>query len=226
MKQMILASLVGGLIASTAHAADVVYDPVPPAPPVATVYDWSGIYVGLQGGWGGGDSNVDDNGLTALDTSFDVDGGFLGGVVGAQWQYGSVVLGLEGEMNWSDIDGDTDVGGNNIIGTEINWFGSANLKLGYAWDRILLYGTGGVAYANIDTSQDFLGIDFSESEDHIGYTLGAGIDYAVTDAVIVGAQYRYYDFGDSDYIPRNVIFTPRDQDVDLHTISAHVSYKF
>ena len=100
------------------------------------------------------------------------------------------------------------------------------VTLGYASARLLIYGTD-VAYAIIEPSRDTGSSgSFSETEDHVGYTLGAGVDYAVTEAVIVGAQYRYYDFGSSDYIPRNVSFTPRDQDVDLHTISAHVSYKF
>ena len=122
MRRMLFATIIGCSAASAANAADVVsYEPAPPVAPVASVYDWSGLYIGAQGGWGWGDSNVDDNGLSSLDTTFDIDGGFLGGVVGAQWQYGSVVLGVEGEMNWSDISGTDEVQPGNVIGTDINW---------------------------------------------------------------------------------------------------------
>ncbi len=227
MTRIALALAATTLLTAGASAADIAMEPAP-VPMMAAApnaFDWSGVYLGVQGGYGFGDSRIDDNGLSTLDHGVDTDGWFAGGVVGGLWQWNALVVGLEAEMNWSGIDGDNQIQPGNFIGTEINWFGSANAKLGYAWDRILFYGTGGVAFANIDTSQRFGALSFSNDENYVGWTVGAGIDYAATDNIIVGVQYRYYDFGSADF-NAPAPFTPRDQDLDMHTVSAHVTYKF
>ncbi|MAY61725.1 MAG: porin [Rhizobiales bacterium] len=219
MKRILMTIILCTSSISALHAADMTME-------TTGMYDWSGIFVGVQGGGGWGNSHVDDNGLTSLDEELDIDGGFLGGVVGAQWQNGSFVYGVEAEINWSNISGNEEIQLGNFIGTEIDWFGSVNGRLGYAWDRVLLYGTAGVAFAGIETNQQLAPDSFAETESHVGWTIGAGVDYALTENLFLGAQYRYYDFGSEDYTPSDPIFTVREQDVDMHTVSLHLGYKF
>ena len=229
----LLASTTAFALLSTAaaYAADLPLpdEPMPEAV-VTSTYNWTGFYIGPQGGWGWGESDIDDNGLTALDDTVDIDGFFVGGLAGAQWQWNWAVLGVEAEGNWSDIDGEEDLGGivgGNFINSEIEWFGSVSGKLGVAWNRVLLYGTGGVSFAEIETGQRVpgLGLAFNDSETYVGWTAGGGVDFAATNHLILGVQYRFYDFGEEDFTPP-APFTPRDQETDLHTISGHVTWKF
>lgn len=227
LRTLLLSMTASALLAGTAHAADVMSESpyVPEAVPYDGVYDWSGVYLGVQGGYGFGSATIDDNGQTGLDADVDADGWFAGGIVGYQHQWNSVVFGIEGEFNWSDLNDSSEIQPGNFVGTDVDWFASINGKLGYAMDRILIYGTAGVAFADIGTNQDLAPFAFSQSENYTGWTVGAGIDYAATENIIVGLQYRYYDFGSADFTPP-APFTARDQDLDVHTISAHLTYKF
>jgi outer membrane immunogenic protein len=232
MKHLVLSLAATTLLSGAALAADLpAYEPPPVAVASPVVYDWTGFYVGAQGGWGWGDSEITDAfGIDPGDVDFDIDGGFLGGLAGAQWQWNWLVIGAEGEINWSEIDGEfdiADVPGGNFFNTDINWFGSVNAKLGLAFDRFMVYGTGGVSFANIETGQRVPGfaIAFEQDENYVGWTLGGGGDFALTQNIILGAQFRYYDFGDEDYSP-GAPFTDRNQDVTLSTVSGHVTVKF
>ena len=93
-----------------------------------------------------------------------------------------VVTGIEADIEWVDIDGDDDGDDDDDpdlgdLGFEVNWQGSIRGRVGYAFDRVLLYGTGGFALADIDT--DGSGGD-DDGGTEWGWTLGAGVDYAVT----------------------------------------------
>jgi outer membrane immunogenic protein len=207
---IVLAAMLGG----PAYAADLAVSPAS--------YDWSGYYIGVQGGGGWGESEIyapfDD-----VTIDVDIEGGFAGGHTGALWQFDTFVVGAEAEANASWIDGETEFAPLNLFNSEIEWFGSLSGKLGFALDRFLIYGTGGLAFGEIQTGQTAAS-SFTESQTYFGWTAGAGIDYAVTDQIILGLQYRYYDFGEEDFTPAG--FDDRDQDVDLHTVSAKASYKF
>lgn len=222
--KLLLSTLVSFLaFAAAAKAADVMTEDVA-APPR---YDWSGFYVGLQGGGAWGAATVNDS---VDEVEVDLEGGFLGVHGGALWQMNQFVVGLEGEVNYSWADGELDAGGppgGNFIGSEVAWFGSLNAKAGAALDRVLIYGTGGVAVGGVETSQrvPFLGVAFSERATSVGWTIGAGVDWAMTDKLIVGGQYRYYDFGSENFAPGGA-FLARSQDVTLHTVGLRASYKF
>jgi outer membrane immunogenic protein len=83
-----------------------------------------------------------------------------------------------------------------------------------------------LAVGDVETGQDFGGGSFSQSETSVGWTAGGGVDYALTDQFVVGAQYRYYDFGSETFDNLPGGFADRDQDVDLHTLSLKAGYKF
>jgi outer membrane immunogenic protein len=222
MYRLVVAS--AGLLAALSVPA-LAADPTVALPMTAPGFDWTGYYAGLQAGYGWGRSNISGNDGGPFSAAPDIKGGFVGGHVAGLWQFDQAVIGGEADLNYSSIDGTAELGGPaNMLGTDIKWFGSVNAKAGYAMDRFLVYGIGGVAFAGIETSQA-AGASFSSSRTDVGWSVGAGVDYALTDKFVVGAQYRYYDFGSEHYDGSNG-FTDRDQDVKLNTVGVNLSYKF
>ncbi|TGQ31848.1 outer membrane protein [Mesorhizobium sp. M00.F.Ca.ET.216.01.1.1] len=221
MHRLTLASA-GFLIALAvpAFAADSITD----VPMTAPGFDWTGYYAGLQGGYGWGQSDITATEGAPFAVSPDLDGGVIGGHVAGLWQFDQAVIGAQAELNYSTIDGTDQLGLGNSFGTDIKWFGSLDAKAGFAMDRVLVYGVGGVAFAGIETSQN-APTTFAKTRTNVGWTVGAGIDYAMTNNIVVGAQYRYYDFGSEHYDAPDA-FPDRDQKLDLNTFSVRFSYKF
>ncbi|MCA0031646.1 outer membrane protein [Mesorhizobium sp. B263B2A] len=221
MHRLIVAS--AGLLAALSVPA-LAADPTVDVPMTEPGFDWTGYYAGMQAGYGLGQSDISGTGGGPFSVSPDIDGGFVGGHVAGLWQFDQAVIGAEADLNYSSVDGTADLGAGNTFGTDVKWFGSVNAKAGYAMDRVLVYGIGGVAFAGIETSQA-AGAAFSETRTNVGWTVGAGVDYALTDKFVVGAQYRYYDFG-SEHFDGSNGFTDRDQDTKLNTVGVNLSYKF
>ncbi|MBS9720611.1 porin family protein [Tianweitania sp. BSSL-BM11] len=200
------------LFASSAFAADIITDYQPTVPvAVETAYDWSGVYLGVQGGyvW----TSVD---LPGGFGSEDFDGAALGGLFGWNFQQGNVVFGVEGDVSYTWNENDYGVGiGSVEIGTD--WQGSVRGRLGYAFDRTLVYATGGLAITNAYI--DGLGID--ESETLTGWTVGGGVEHAFTNNWTARVEYRYSDYGSEDFG-----LGLGDFDIDEHTVRAGLSYKF
>jgi len=199
-------------------------DPTTDLPMTAPGFDWTGYYAGLQAGYGWGQSDITVTEGAPFSITPDIDGGFVGGHVAGLWQFNQAVIGGEAELNYSSIGGTALSGLGSTFGTEVKWFGSVNAKAGFAMDRLLVYGIGGVAFAGIETSQ-VAGASFAGTRTNVGWTLGAGVDYALTDKFIVGAQYRYYDFGSEHYDVAEP-FNDRNQNVKLNTVGVNLSYKF
>jgi len=140
-----LLALAGG----SAVAADLApyYQPGPAYNPI---YTWTGFYVGINGGGGWGSSQWD------AVNSFDVSGGLIGGTVGYNWQFGQVVVGAEGDIDWSGIKGTTTVLCPGGCETRNKWLATARGRLGYAFDRFLPYFTGGLAFGDINATLPLL----------------------------------------------------------------------
>ncbi len=102
----------------------------------------------------GASSDISGTEGEPFSASPDLDGGFIGGHVAGLWQFDQAVIGAVAELNYASIDGTTELGPGNTFGTDIKWLGSVNAKAGYAMDRFLLYGVGGIAFAGIETSQN------------------------------------------------------------------------
>ncbi|RVC76219.1 porin family protein [Mesorhizobium sp. M4A.F.Ca.ET.022.05.2.1] len=215
MRRLTLASAgLLALLSGSAQAADLGAD----LPMTAPGFDWTGYYAGLQGGYGWGNSDMSSTGGAPFSASPDLNGGFIGGHVAGLWQFDQAVLGAQADLNYSSVDGAADLGLGDSAGAEIKWFGSVDAKAGYAMDRVLVYGIGGIAFAGIEASRNGV----ADTRTDVGWTLGAGVDFALTDKFVVGAQYRYYDFRSEHFdIPDD-----RDQDVKLHTLGVNLSYKF
>lgn len=169
---------------------------------------WSGFYAGVQAGYGWGTANIDFDyaGLgTVFDTSNDP-AGFLGGAfVGYRHQAANgLVFGLEADAN---ISGQTESGSVYFTGgmpyspitgyAEIDWTASMRARVGYAADRFLPYITGGLAVAGANFGYEFVPPPGSNGGNTtmVGWTLGAGSEYAFTEQVAVRLEYRYSDYG-------------------------------
>lgn len=211
------------LLSSTgAFAADaIVYNE--PAPVVADTFSWTGGYIGLNAGYAGGKNKLStDVGVSAKDNS----SGFIGGVqAGYNWQFDRTIVGIETDFQGSGVKSDAEVNfSGNTVGAEakINWFGTTRARLGYTpVDRFMVYATGGVAYGKVKAS---LG-DYSQSDTKVGYTVGAGAEYAVTNNVTLKTEYLYTDLGklkldNVDGVRFGEVKAP------FHTVRVGVNYKF
>ena len=153
MKKILLvtASLIALGAAAPAVAADLAARPYTKAPAmIASVYDWSGFYIGANGGWGS--SNSDWNSVAPFavgsEGSHDADGGTVGGQVGYRWQAGTFVFGLEAQGNWADFKGSNAsrlFGAGFVNNSKVEAFGLFTGQVGYAFNNALLYVKGGAA---------------------------------------------------------------------------------
>jgi outer membrane immunogenic protein len=193
----VLSSSVGFLLgawAASAAAADLPRRAEMPtrAPAyMATVYNWTGLYLGLNGGGAWGNSRWDSpSGLSTGD--FKVSGGLIGGTLGYNWQSGPAVFGLETDVAWSNIDGNTAANCLPNCKTSNNWLGTTRGRLGYGADRWMPFVTAGVAYGDVEAG--FQGFN-KESETKVGWTAGAGLEFALASNWTAKAEYLFVDLG-------------------------------
>jgi outer membrane immunogenic protein len=212
MKRVLFAGvgLVALALAGTAGAADLPRRVAQPAAapvymPVA--YNWTGFYAGIAGGWGFGKSSWKDSlGGTG---DFDVSGGLVGGTLGYNWQNGPAVFGIETDLSWADINGTTNATCPLGCKTQNGWLGTTRGRLGYAVDRWMPFVSGGVAYGDIKASTPgFPG----NSDTRVGWTVGAGAEFALPGNWTAKGEYLYVDLGD-------VNFTS-------HIVRAGLNYRF
>jgi outer membrane immunogenic protein len=180
-----------GLMTQAALAADMAR-PAPRAAyptkvPEARLFDWTGFYAGLNGGYGWGDSKFTGAG----DANTSPEGAILGGTIGYNYQWGQTVFGIESDIAWNDAKGSTACALGNCE-TKNNWLGTTRLRLGYAFDRLMPYVTGGAAYGDVKANVPGLG---SASDTQFGWTVGGGVEYAFTPNWTVKAEYLYVDLG-------------------------------
>ena len=180
MKKLITAIAAAALlgVVGQASAADMGARPMYTKAPVLQTYNWTGAYVGINGGWGTGNG---------IDTS----GGFVGGTLGYNWQAGQTVFGLETDIAWSGIDGTGTIGGFPVTsGTD--WFGTVRGRLGVAVDRSLWFVSGGLAYGDVHASA--AGVSISDT--NAGWTLGGGVEFALQGPWTAKVEYLHINLGD------------------------------
>jgi outer membrane immunogenic protein len=204
-------------------------------PPVAayspvSAFSWTGFYVGVNGGYSWASLGSVGN------ATFDRPSGFtLGGTAGYNQQFGSFVLGVEGDFNWSNIDSSRrqtiNIGApatpNAVVyASDVNWAGTLRVRAGYAVDRVLLYATGGyagalldLAYTNVTTPSGA-----SQSKWAHGYVLGVGLEYAFTRNLSGKAEYLYTALADTGAFSGGV-YAAR-ADYSASTVRMGVNYRF
>ena len=207
--QKILASTISAaalLIAvGQASAADMGARPMYTKAPAMAVYNWTGGYVGINGGGGLGSTG-----------SVDTSGGVFGGTLGYNWQQGQAVFGLETDIQWSGIDGTTVVGVVPVTAGS-DWFGTVRGRLGFAADRALFYVTGGLAYGNVNLSAPTFA---SVSTTNTGWTLGGGVEFALQGPWTAKVEYLHVNLGSVSSA------TIASTDVDVDVVRAGLNYRF
>ena len=200
MKRILIASALALATAAPALAADLPAPAGPPprAPvayiPAAPAFSWTGVYVGLNGGWGFGQTTWTPPVGTI--GSFSTNGGMFGGTLGSNYQIGQFVVGGEGDIDWQNLRGATASGlcAPAIVGgcaTSSNWIATLRARAGFAADRALFYVTGGGAFTDIKPSTGALTFG---SGTEPGWTAGGGVEYAMTDNWTAKIEYLYASF--------------------------------
>lgn len=210
------------------HAADVVYQtPEAPAYDEATI--WGGAYIGGQIGYNWASSKLSTGFLT--DDLKASPSGFIGGVyAGYNWEFSNAYLfGIEGDVNYADLSKTTNtiISAVNVEYTpRVELEGAVRARFGVNYDRWLPYIAGGVSFARV---KDFVGVTnassrntIEQSDTRVGFTIGAGLDYALTNNLLLRAEYRYADYGKKSF------GTGNDDEVKLTTnnVRLGLAYKF
>jgi outer membrane immunogenic protein len=207
--KMTFRSLVGGVVfaaatavcVGAAAAADLpLAKAPPPVAPVAyapaAIYSWTGFYIGGQVGGGFGRSSWSDP-FTGANNAFNSGSSFLGGgQIGGNYQLNMLVLGVEGDFSWTGLRGSGIDSIGNTIATNTNWTSTVTGRVGAAFDRLLIYGKGGVAFARDQSSfTDLAGNSASNAFTRTGWTAGVGLEYGITQNWSAKIEYDYLSFG-------------------------------
>ena len=220
MKKILLTTT--GLIAlgmAPAVAADLAARPYTKAPAAAiAINNWSGFYLGAMGGY----AQENSSGIGTLS------GGFAGGTAGYNWQMGNVVLGLEADGAWADVGANVGLfGGLASVDYTIRSMGTVRGRVGYAFDSVLVYGTGGWAWSNNRFTASALGVSVSDDRFHSGWTLGAGVEVMFAPKWSVKAEYLYRSFqGETYSFPGIVAGGVATGTLNLNSVQVGVNYHF
>ncbi len=249
LKTFLAAAIGTALIATSAKAADI-GPHYTKAPVAAPLWSWTGFYVGGHVGGGFSEANV-----SAFAPAWPSDPGNFstngngvvgGGQIGFNWQFGpNWVIGIEGDISGTGIRNNATVPvtvlGNPVpqvnheADRNIDWMASVRGRLGWTWDRLMIYGTGGAAWADVYYRTNFGGpalpINASVSKNATlsGWVAGGGVEYAVSNNWTVRGEYLYYDFGSETVLNPTIIpgFTyTTNFDNKIHVVRGGVNYKF
>lgn len=164
---------------------------------VAPLYaNWTGFYVGLNGGYGWGKADVSN--VFGDFTTDSTNGWLIGATLGYNYQTGMWVWGLEGDLDWSLIKGNSSnvlACGGGTCEVKDTWFGTLRGRVGYAMNNILFYGTGGLAYGDLKGELNSL----TETKTEFGWTLGAGMEVGLAPNWSAKVEYLYMDLGSRSF---------------------------
>jgi outer membrane immunogenic protein len=232
------------------------------APSLAQDHRWSGLYMGVHAGYGWADHGLSVAHPCNCDTlawgpvgnetftgSADAaTKGYMGGLqFGAQRQFGTWVVGLEVDVSKTSMDGahtfrmdyDTDWAAQ----TRMDWFGTGRIRVGHAFGSLLLYGTGGLAWARTETDMQTISItgpvtmsELTSKSFHVGWAVGGGAEWALTPNLSLKAEYLYVDLGSANYDPKGLAYAGTlgefkhhelmSGDLSLHIARMGLNYKF
>jgi len=209
----------------SAQAADIPRPIYKGVRSVVAYYNWTGFYAGINGGYGWGTSDWTQGPLGIVATK--PSGWLAGATVGYNHQIGSFVWGIEGDWDWSNIKGSAAcaMGGAASCESEQTWLATFRGRVGYAFDRWLPYITGGGAYGHIKATAANPGVVVTKvSSDQLGWTVGAGLEYAFMSNWSAKIEYLYVDLGSFD----TTAFSPVATTINFkeNIVRAGINYKF
>ncbi len=215
---LLCAATLAAAVSSPAAAADMPARSAPRAfQPALPAFTWTGAYVGLNAGAIWGD-------FTKSASRIDGRTGFTGGgTLGYNHQFGQVVLGLEGDYNYSGLRGSGVTSPGLFPATgRLNSFGTVRGRLGFAFDRALVYGTGGYAFGFSELNTGFI----KQSSTHHGYAIGGGLEYAFTPNISAKAEYLYMPFDTKDASALPGVGFGGKAGLDASVVRGGVNYRF
>jgi outer membrane immunogenic protein len=183
---ILLTSMTGAAYAADLPAPNAPYSKAPAMVSPAT--NWTGFYVGAVGGYAS-ENTSDPLGLK---------GGFGGATVGYNWQFSSIVAGIEADGAFGDVNNSATVAG-VTVGAKIDALATVRGRVGVAFEQVLLYGTAGVALADTKLSASALGVGISDSQTQVGWTAGAGVEWMFMPHWSLKAEYLYRSFGSQTF---------------------------
>jgi outer membrane immunogenic protein len=241
MKSFLLASvglvaLIG--VAAPASAADMAVKARPPAPVIAPIYDWTGFYIGANGGWGQSRNCwdfVDVAGVTFAEGCRERSGGLIGGQLGYRWQASQWVFGVEAQGDWADLSSQRVSLINPLFATRTrtDGIGLFTGQIGYAWNAALLYVKGGAAVTSNRFSilSTVTGAELAAADaTRWGAVVGVGFEYGFAPNWSFGVEYDHLFMGDANnsFSVANPVVAGAlnriSQDVDLLTL--RINYRF
>ena len=241
MKKVLLSTVALIAFAAPAAAADLAARPYTKAPPpaIAAVYDWSGFYIGANGGWGSShkcwDFTTPAGTFVAAEGCHDASGGTAGGQVGYRWQAGTWVFGLEAQGNWADFRGSNVSLFDPTVRNQsrIDAFGLFTGQVGWAVNNVLFYVKGGAAvtadrFRRFDVPTGVL-IATTGDDTRWGGVVGAGLEFGFAPNWTAGVEYNHLFMQDRThtFVDTTGAFFATDrirQDVDLVTV--RVNYRW
>lgn len=217
MNKFVLVAIAGVLSTSTALSADlgVAYQAPSVAYTNSSAFDWTGFYAGVNAGYGW--AKIESGGFVNSD---DFNGWLGGAQVGYNYDFGGFVLGVEGDIQLADVKYKEDLGGGFGVEAGLEAYGTVRARAGIAADRFLPYITGGVAWGRGVIKATAPGASVSINDDFVGWTIGAGLEYAVADNITLRGEYLYTDFGKADF------GTGTDINLKTSVVRVGVNFKF
>jgi len=215
-----------GLTAAGARAADVTSAPG---------YDWTGFYLGAQGGYGWGQADYEYRETAgSSSTSIDNNGFVGGGTLGYNFQTGDFVFGLEADASYANVSGDekSNQAPCYVEGcsADVNWFGTGRARLGYAFDNVMPFVTGGVALAGIEGKADLGACGFVGNcgfdDTRWGWTAGGGIEWGFAEHWSAKAEYLYVAIAGTDITPPAPYGHANAEDLDFSVARLGINYRF
>lgn len=237
MKAFLLGVSTLALASSIAAAADLPARNLPVQQAPLPIFLWTGPFVGAHVGGTWGNTSVTETpvcgGPCGVVTYGHRDNGFVGGVqAGYNYQMGSIVLGVVGDIAGSNYDNKAvnPCCAPDYAGVKKKWEGSLRARLGFAIDRVMIYGTGGLAFGGFDYTYTNNGGTIPSttiSQTRTGWTVGGGVEFAFTYNWSVGVEYRYTDWGNVTNLPAayNFNFNERHHDTE-NGVRMSVNYRF
>lgn len=209
--------LSGALLTSVAQAGE------------GSGYSWSGLYLGGHAGYAWGDvdlsnvlSGIPPTTPSTYGSSFSPEGVFAGGQIGANYQIGNLVLGIESDLSWSDVHDKSSLGDD----AKLDYFGTVRGRIGYAFDRVLPYVTGGFAYGHGKGTLNYVApvaATFSDDAMHVGWAAGAGVELGLIQGLSAKLEYLYMDLGSEPY---DFGYATADVGFKQSMVKLGVSYRF
>lgn len=204
-------------------------------------HNWSGVYLGAHAGyaWGNVDVRDTNGGVLPGPFSYDTSGGFGGGTVGANWQLGSVVVGVEGDLGFMDLSGAGIIPSSvptahQDITLDGGLYGDITGRLGFALGRTFVYGKGGWAYFDGDAKQVTTNPGYTPTSTGAfnGWVYGGGLEYMLNECLSMKVEYLHYQFGEQGGAQTSVSDPPigfvytNEHQLDADSVKIGLNYRF